>query len=161
MHEEVAKKAPPCLESLKKKQLAQEGVVCFEFIAKNVGVRRSLGEFLVLLNIDDILTPQLGALFADPSFWKSNTYWRAKRIQVPEIVPLDSKNGQEVYQSALKLVKWEKGSRPGAITAPFWPKSISEISKASDSNAGDFMLIRSDDFHRVGGYPELGNNLNV
>ncbi len=154
--EEVAKRAPPCLESLKMKQLAKEGVVCFEFVAKNAGVRRSFGEFLVLLNTDDIMTPQLGELFANSSFWKGNTYWRAKRIQVPEVVPLGSKSGQEVYRSALELVEWKKGSRPDAITPPFLPKSIGEIGRASDYNAGDFMLIRSDDFYRIGSYPELG-----
>ncbi len=157
--EEMTKLTPPCVSSLNPYELAQEGPVCLEFVTKNVGARRSLGQFLVLLNIDDILTPQLGSLFSTPSFWQSNVYWRASRLNLPEKVPLDLQSGEELYNRALGMLNWTSNRHdPDSIKGPIVARSLGEINGRSDLYSGDFLLMRSEDFVRMGGYPELGKS---
>ncbi len=159
--EESTKLAPPCVISLNPFKLADDGgLVCLEFVAKNVGARRSLGQFLVLLNIDDILTPQLGSLFSAPHFWQNNTYWRAVRLNLPHKIPLDTLSGQELHNRALAMLSWTSGNNADPVRGPIVARSLGEIYDLADWSAGDFLLIRSDDFCRMGGYPELGKSFS-
>ncbi len=157
--EEFASLAPPCISSLNPYILADEGPVCFEFVLKNIGGRRALGQFLVLLNIDDILTPQLGSLFSKPDFWQTNVYWRAVRADLPEKLPLDVESGEELYNKALELMNWKPGEDPSSIRGPIMAGSLDQINALSDWFSGDFLLMTSEDFLKIGGYPELGEPL--
>ncbi len=153
--------APPCVLSLHPYKLADpEGPVCLEFVAKNVGARRSLGQFLVLFNIDDILTPQLGSLFRDPYFWGTNVYWRATRNNLPDKLP-PHLHGGELYDRALEMLGWGPGGDlQNSMRGPLFAESHWQISELSDESAGDFLLIGSKDFFRIGGYPEIGTHVH-
>ncbi len=152
--------APPCISSLHPYRLADpEGPVCLEFVAKNVGARRALGQFLVLFNIDDLLTPQLGSLFSDPHFWGTNIFWRAMRNNLPETLPLHL-HGEELYNRALGMLGWGPGGDlQNSIRGPLFAESLWQINAMSDYFSGDFLLIGSKDYFRIGGYPELGKSL--
>ncbi len=157
--EEFTNLAPPCISSLYPYILADEGPVCFEFVLKNIGGRRALGQFLVLLNIDDILTPQLGSLFRKPDFWQTNVYWRAVRTDLPTKLTLDVQSGEELYNKALESINWKPGEDPSSIRGPIMASSLNEINALSDWFSGDFLLMTSEDFLKIGGYPEIGESL--
>ncbi len=158
--EEQASLAPPCLSSLHPRTLAKPGPTCFEFVAKNVGARRTQGKFLVLFNIDDILTPQLGSLFGQyPYFWKENVFYRAVRTNLKQYLPADHPSTEELYQMALDQLAWKSDERPNTLNGPILAKSLFQIFDLSDFFAGDFLLMSREDFFKVGGYPELGSLL--
>ncbi len=153
---ETTKLAPPCRTRLQPPIDAPPGPTCFEFVAKNVGARRANGKFLVLFNIDDILTPQLGALFAKPDFFQERVFYRATRASLKSSLPAEHPSSKELYKMALSQHEWTPATDPGAITGPITPTGLRHIVSMSDLYSGDFLLLSKEDFFDVGGYPEIG-----
>ncbi len=168
--------APPCLSSLfptKKKIPAQAGSLsCFQLVAKNVGARRSQGKLLVLLNLDSLLSPRLGSLFATPEFWIEDVFYRAPRVNLKATLSLEPPAGlwgslaEKIYGEALTQLDWEPYGGVGfastvALQGPIVPRSLKQIIALSDINSGDFLLMSKKRFLRLGGYPEIGNVLCV
>ncbi len=134
---EAAKLAPPCLSTLKPRRLAPKGPMCMEFVAKNVGGRRAQGEYIVLLNIDDLLTPSLAGLLATPDFWGENTYWRAVRKNIRDKLQLES--ADSMYKKAVQLIrKKKKPENENPILGPILANTLLEIQDLSDKPSGDF-----------------------
>ncbi len=152
---ETTKLAPACRSSLFPVALAPPGPTCFEFVAKNVGARRAHGKFLVLLNIDDILTPQLGSLFSKKrDFFREKVFYRAARQHIRSYTPF-----QGIYQLILRESGWTPGEDPASVSLPAAPSSLREIIKKSDPHTGDFLLLSKKEFFEVGGFPEIGKQI--
>ncbi len=64
---------------------------------------------------------------------------------------------------ALAQLNWEQqegadnpDGSADSILGPMVAKTLDQITALCGGHGGDFMLMGSDDFIRVGGYPELG-----
>jgi hypothetical protein len=58
-------------------------IALFQMIAKNVGIRRAKGEFVLCTNIDLLFSDELFELLAASNL-RSDTYYRANRCDVPD-----------------------------------------------------------------------------
>lgn len=147
----------------------------FEYIAKNVGIRRAQGEFVLATNPDLIYSDALIASLASDRL-SSDCFYRVDRYDVGAVVPLDTPvEGQLRYcsQHVIKLNKFygtfnlaDKHPLVEAIWSPFenvkesWvhfqARFFGRLQDRIHTNAsGDFFLMARDHWHSLGGYPEL------
>ncbi|MEM7104608.1 MAG: hypothetical protein AAF502_15835 [Bacteroidota bacterium] len=155
----------------------------FQMIAKNVGIRRAKGEFILCTNID--------LLFADPIFeffskkqLSAGTFYRAIRADIPKEIDYTAS-----VENLLKFAKQNIIKRSGKITFGnnirntqahiykipfvlriaslfkalqfrFFVKSLKRhleyrIVCLDTSACGDFTLMAKSDWEKVFGYPEF------
>ncbi len=156
----------------------------FEYIAKNVGIRRSTGKFVLTTNPDLLFTEELMEFFSRQNL-SNDFFYRANRYDVREIPaelsPLQKlkyckKNWFQVYFSGSAPVKMSSGSSIkkiirsvpsiifGRIQAYIYgrksatPYSTSVIHKATDLHtraSGDFILMSREHWNNTHGFPEL------
>jgi hypothetical protein len=69
----------------------------FQMIAKNVGIRRANGEFILCTNVDLLFSDELFRIIATKNF-KDNYYYRANRCDVPD--------GIDMAWSLEKQLEW-------------------------------------------------------
>jgi len=146
----------------------------FQMIAKNVGIRRARGEFILATNID--------LLFSDELMWflahyplVPTCFYRVDRYDVGcQEIPLDLSVEEQLAFCQKNLIRIQ--GRQGTVTlAAGWPapamkkeeffsKSPSELTQflksgeghALHTNAcGDFTLLARDRWLAMRGYPEL------
>ena len=155
-------------ESVHRRWRHAEVIPLFQMIAKNVGIRRSRGEFVLCTNIDLLLSdPLCGFLAAgklDPG-----AFYRANRCDVPrDILAADSPASALVYASAhvirrLGDVPWGYGKSfasvrrlKRAMIQWFQPDTRDLIHRLDTDACGDFTLMAKSAWERIRGYPELG-----
>ncbi len=156
----------------------------FQMIAKNVGIRRARGEFILATNIDILFSNELMALVARKAF-RPDRFYRCDRFDVdpalPRDVPLDEKLrfawdhlvGRNHRQGLPDVLAPQIEGAPLHVTLRAalasghfeWEteRGLSALTaKASippvglHLNAcGDFTLMHRDAWAKIGGYPEF------
>lgn len=156
----------------------------FQMIAKNVGIRRARGEFILATNIDILFSNELMALVALKAF-RADRFYRCDRFDVnsavPKDVPLDEKLqfawNHLIYRNHRSglpdvLAPQIEGASvhatvhaalasghfdletEGGLSALTAKASIPLIGLHLNA-CGDFMLLHRNAWAKIGGYPEF------
>jgi hypothetical protein len=145
----------------------------FQMIAKNVGIRRARGRFVLATNIDILFSNELVKFLASKRLWKNRMY-RIDRYDVPGNAPTDvpideqmswcQHNVIRLYRH-LQTVEIKDGVIP--LRRKKWKKLRKRIGEwflqwfsrdepVLHTNAcGDFTLLSKKHWERVSGYPEF------
>ena len=131
----------------------------FQFISKNVGIRRSRGKFILATNIDILFSDQLLDILSKQNLGE-NEMLRAIRYDVPDKI-------REVW-SEKKIIAWcKKNKLKGYFPVGAMPKKnnlqmfldrigVHRTRPSLFTNAcGDFTLLSREFWYKVQGYPEL------
>ncbi|MBU0576926.1 hypothetical protein KJ654_04710 [Patescibacteria group bacterium] len=131
----------------------------YQMIAKNVGIRRARGEFILATNIDILFSDELFAFFASGKITKGKMY-RVDRYDVQGDIPLESSIDEQLsycYQNVIRI-----SSRDGTrnlITDDYhmvYPPNGGVERACLHTNAcGDFTLLAKEHWHELCGYPEF------
>ncbi len=152
----------------------------YQMIAKNVGIKRAKGEFILCTNIDLIFPGEVFQLFKERSF-KKNCYYRANRCDVPKDV-MDIKPVDEQVKYCKQNIENRLGYRKIYHFDKFYPnfpyqlfpnllwrfddlmtrifkrkawKSFQQFKTLDTLACGDFTLMHREDWERIHGYVEL------
>ncbi len=161
-----------------------EKIPLFEYIAKNVGIRRATGAFILATNPDVLFTEELMRFFSKEKLSK-NHFYRTNRYDVKEIPaklsPLQKieyckKNWFQVFFSGSTPAKISSGASIKKIIISFpifiigkikayiygrksdTPYSSSVIHKVTDLHtraSGDFILMSKEHWDNTHGFPEF------
>lgn len=143
----------------------------FQEIAKNVGVRRSKGEFIIATDPDMLYSEELMTFLAAKSL-KRDSFYRVDRYDVDETVPLDMKVEEQldfclkhttkvnVQGLTIKLHMPPVGLGRMVYDLQKWHhRSFGSVRTPVDilhTNAsGSFTLLSRDQWWKLRGYPEL------
>lgn len=150
----------------------------FQMTAKNVGIRRAEGEFILCTNIDLLFSDELFEWIAKNKLQKG-AYYRAPRADVPRDISEDWPLQQQLdWCKKNILVKWGYNSRfLNLVGFPNWvfrikflPELLNilvgplrqwkdplnyQISKLDYNACGDFTLMSKQDWEKIEGYVEL------
>lgn len=165
-------------KSIHSKFQFSEQLPIFQMIAKNVGIRRALGEFILCTNIDLLFSDELMLELSAKKLEKGK-YYRANRCDIPSTVDY-SLGTEDLLQFAKNNILQRLGKNTyypnfQDTTSPLFKyaflipvfqflsklkKAISkeerELYNALDMNAcGDFTLMSKEDWENIDGYPEL------
>jgi hypothetical protein len=151
----------------------------FQMTAKNVGIRRAAGEFVLCTNIDLLFSDQLFKFLAERRL-KTGKFYRAMRADVPKaVMDLPDLEQQLTYAQATVIAWLGKGrgneylfGLPSFFYAftgtmrllnqvfrimieTLHSKEVASISSLDTHACGDFTLMSKDDWLKIEGYPEL------
>jgi len=140
----------------------------FEFLAKNVGVRRAKGEYVLVTNPDIVFNDDLIAFLAEKKLLPESFY-RIDRYDVARVIPSDiSPREQLVFcEKNWKETKGLQGDRRRnfpyfnykqlrSILSQIKAKFIYDPRSKIHTNAsGDFFLAANSQWQKLRGYPEL------
>ncbi|MBS1613911.1 MAG: hypothetical protein JST49_13900 [Bacteroidetes bacterium] len=150
----------------------------YQMIAKNVGIRRAEGEFVLCTNVDLLFSDKLFEFLSAQKLDK-NSYYRANRCDVPASIKEEWTLKQQfefcennklrvlgknpLYSNMIDWPKWAFEKKFIALTLNYLvgfkytfydPVAVTFIKL--DSNAcGDFTLMHKDTWTKIEGYPEL------
>ncbi|MCB0754300.1 MAG: hypothetical protein H6603_04280 [Flavobacteriales bacterium] len=160
----------------------RDTVPLFEFIAKNVGIRRAVGEHILCINADVLIHPRIIKFVASGKL-KTDTYYRADRWDYASVETLSLENLYEkgimlfmkgfrydlegvvfkrTYHSALKILNRAR------LFWNLWKERHTSISNRYGFNvvydnggyiahchaSGDFMLMTKENWFLFRAYPE-------
>jgi hypothetical protein len=134
-----------------------DGLPLFQMIAKNAGIRRARGEFVLATNVDVLLSRELVQFLASGRLETGRLY-RVERYDVADLPP-PGRSIDDVLRwcaASVYRVNERDGSvdlRTGerhTIYLP-WTKRAHLHTNAS----GDFQLMAASHWHELGGYPEF------
>ncbi len=152
----------------------------FEYIAKNVGIRRAQGEYVLATNADIIFSPELISFLANGEL-SPRCFYRIDRYDLGAEVPLDlpmrgklrfcaensvrvrtalgtfplkygSAKNSRMYRGYLKKVRPKEAFRWFRLKFGF---------KIHTGAPGDFTLMSRRAWHNLRGYPELPSQRHV
>jgi len=142
----------------------------FEYVGKNVGMRRSVGEYVLTTNTDLIYAPELVKFFAERKL-DSNALYRVDRADFDGVtIPLDVSPEEQIKLAQSHLIYTHNPY--GAAFLPgesMWgPRNARRIltyiknrlvhfpAQAPYTNAaGDFFLMHHSHWEYLRGFPEL------
>lgn len=168
---------------LHKKFLNSERIQLFEYTAKNIGIRRATGDYIVSTNQDIIFSPEFIKYLCNAKLDK-NAFYRTDRIDVHFSKNIFSKNIESILDYCYKnkyLIKTTKGDKYIKFTTSSLIAIIKKIlyevidsirriilnkkkiiieSDLHTYAAGDFLMMHKDVWNKLGGYDETkkGNN---
>jgi hypothetical protein len=117
------------------------GQLFFEWIAKNVGIRRSEGKFIVCMNADDIIT--VGLMYQLRKL-KEDSFYRANRYDVKAL-------GEPAF-----MVKRASGDFAPGEDFTQSKTGVPYSEQMLHFNAsGDFMAMSRENWLKLRGYPEV------
>jgi hypothetical protein len=105
----------------------------FEYVAKNVGIRRAKNDYILSTNADEILSVEMGNRFAI-GYFDSDAFYRANRH--------DTNVGTVAGVEALELL-WTARN------------NVYRIVKDFEGAGGDFLMMHRDRWNEMHGNPEL------
>lgn len=158
----------------------KDTIPLYQMIAKNVGIRRAKGEFVLCTNIDLLFSDELFERLAKREF-KKGEFYRANRCDIPtNVMQINTFEEQLVFAKKNILVRHGKNPRhihittnlPNwmyffdsiAIVIDFFAKTVKKIIwKKEEQNlhqldfmaCGDFTLMSKEDWIKIDGYVEL------
>lgn len=123
----------------------------YQMIAKNVGVRRARGEYILATNIDILFSNELFRFLASRKLEKGKLY-RTDRYDVRETIPLEASLEEQLAFCKENVIRVNKPDGTyNLITG-----SIYKTDTFSYTNAcGDFQLMHRDHWFALRGYPEF------
>lgn len=149
-----------------------ERMPMFEYVAKNVGIRRSRGQFVLSTNPDLMFNENLISFFADGTLSR-HRFYRIDRYDLFEDVPPELPIEQQLqfcsehigvvhtqwgsfdlshdnaFKAAYRL--FQSTQRSVRHTLEYW--TVRDL--LHKNAAGDFFLMAREHWHRLRGYPEL------
>lgn len=148
----------------------------FEYIGKNVGIRRSKGDFVLITNPDIIFNEQL-ILYLSKKALKKNKIYRIGRSDLDRDIP-DNLKIEKIniycrkehisYAGRYFNISYAKNFRDFIKSNLIYlPNSIKKIIAANlmynrypflkyhGGAPGDFILMHKDDWKKINGFPEL------
>ena len=151
----------------------------FEYIAKNVGIRRARGEFVLSTNPDLLYSEELIRFFAEKKLSKE-CFYRIDRYDVKEQVPIDLSVEKQLEFCADHTFRIAKLGRtvlmepllrkvahlPRSIMPTMYEKKelicsggpYRKLRRIHTNASGDFLLIAREGWYAIRGYPELKTN---
>ncbi len=155
----------------------------FQMIAKNAGIRRARGEFVLATNIDIVFSDELTALIAGRRLKKDRTY-RCDRFDVDASIPVDAPLDEKLTFAWSHLVRKNRRMKPDDLVAlqesDESPERLAEFMAATGhfdvetdgalavvardtvppqwlhlDACGDFTMLHRDGWAAIHGYPEL------
>lgn len=120
----------------------------FEYIAKNVGIRRARGEYLLATNPDLLYSDALMRFLASRQLSR-NCFYRIDRYDISEPVP--------PHLSVEELLKFCAGhvTKVHTINVPVVPETRLSPQRLHMGAPGDFLLMAREHWHHLRGYPEF------
>jgi tetratricopeptide (TPR) repeat protein len=106
-----------------------------EFFAKNAGIRRATGDWVLTTNSDVFLGREIVQRLAEGRL-QPGTLYRASRLDLERTMPRED-------------VTWNRLEAPQYLLRRFDPEP-----PYFNEAAGDFLLLDRDSYHRVGGFNE-------
>ncbi|MCF8464388.1 MAG: hypothetical protein K9G41_06090 [Flavobacteriales bacterium] len=166
-------------ESLHNTYRMSDSLPLYQMIAKNVGIVRAQGEFVLCTNIDLLFSDRLFEFLSQKQL-KSGNFYRAIRSDVPREV-MDVEGFENQIQFAKQNVLHRLGKRKGheylfnipdfvygfstlaTVLNLFFKYLLSKLYEVEhfemlslDTHAcGDFTLMAKSDWLKIDGYPEL------
>lgn len=155
-----------------------ESIPLFQMIAKNIGIRRASGDFILCTNVDILFSDDCFKYLKEKKL-KMGSYYRANRCDIPKKVLDFSQLGEQLEYAQKNILK-RIGKNQGheALSFPnfmyVFPGFIKLINRLAvkfwillnagtfpfftiDFEAcGDFTLMSRQDWEDIEGYPELG-----
>lgn len=149
----------------------------YQMIAKNVGIRRAKGEFVLCTNIDILFTDECFETLAQRNL-EIGKFYRANRCDVPKEV-MEKGSHEQQLKYAEKNILRRLGNAPGheALSAPSFVFKYPRVAKLLNDllllvwkkthpgefahfvidfmACGDFTLMSKEDWFRIDGYVEL------
>jgi hypothetical protein len=149
----------------------------FQMIAKNVGIRRARGEYILATNIDILFSPELMRFFAGKQL-QENKMYRVDRYDVNPNLPTDSSISDQMKFCSENITKinTKKGTIPvsgpdanlykiwqlknGFLSGVRWIyKKIRRMENCKPTlhthACGDFTLLKKNHWIDLRGYPEF------
>lgn len=130
----------------------------FEYIAKNVGILRAEGEFILSTNPDNIYSSGLVKYLSDKVLRK-DTFYRANRFDVrdDEIFALNFAEGSIVDRVRQSNPNTASSDVNGLVDYP----GLGKRPILHFNAAGDFILMAREQWHQIHGHPETPYSLTV
>jgi len=151
----------------------------FQMIAKNVGIRRAKGQFVLCTNIDILFSDELFRTLAAKNL-RDNTFYRANRCDVPDLIDAAWDLSQQLawcdqniirrlgrnmrfkninlemvgFRNATYLTKWILNKSAWMLNF-FLPEERRTYYQADCLACGDFTLMAKEAWLDIQGYPEL------
>lgn len=119
-----------------------DGISFYEYVAKNTGIRRAKGEYVLCTNADIVFNNELISFLANKQL-SDNYFYRVYRYDVKETFPDDMTSEQMIkfcYKNSSLRGKKVKGG------------------KLHRKAAGDFLLMAKKNFEKIRGYAEIKCN---
>jgi hypothetical protein len=156
----------------------------FQMIAKNVGIRRARGEFILATNIDILFSNELMALVALKAF-RPDRFYRCDRFDVDPALPRDVPLDEKLQFAWANLVgRNHRQGLPDVLAPQIEGAPLHVVLRAALANGhfeweterglsaltakasipliglhlnacGDFTLMHRDAWAKIGGYPEF------
>jgi hypothetical protein len=157
-----------------------EKIPYFEFIGKNVGIRRARGKFILATNPDLLYSEQLIKFLATANL-SEDTFYRVDRYDFNGPLPENLSAAQKIKFARKNVFKIETlgGTIPidPQSKRPVWLKyflgyrKYKSAKKKAGSNeivdwlhtnaSGDFFLMSKENWLKIKGYPELQTNFHT
>jgi len=118
----------------------------YEFIGKNVGIKRARGEYIVATNPDIIFSDEIIWWMANYKL-KQSTYYRATRYDVES--PILEDNVLEYCKN--HIIRINSYTKPSILSLLRHPSYKRPFTNAS----GDFTLMSKEDWCKLSGYREM------
>jgi len=166
-------------ESLHRIYSFSDRMPLFQMTAKNVGIKRASGEFILCTNIDLLFSDELFQFIAEKKF-QQGKYYRANRCDVPkDVMKIADFNEQIAYckKNMIKRLGKTRGHeflfglprflysfRISMKILNMLVKRLIEIPKLKNkyytwsldtAACGDFTLMSKSDWEKIEGYPEM------
>ncbi|MDR2605401.1 MAG: hypothetical protein LBC55_08670 [Desulfovibrio sp.] len=123
----------------------------FQMIAKNVGIRRARGKFILATNIDILFSEELMAFLAEQTL-QERYFYRADRhdLDVFAVPPKLFGDGLMTFcRSHVSEVQGHYGTYASGMQSP-----AGDPADLHTNACGDFTLMSRRDWEQTGGYPE-------
>jgi hypothetical protein len=135
-----------------------------EYVAKNIGVRRSSGMFVLVMNPDSILSQQFFEAVARRPFNDRTLYLTSRFRVLPRL--LNSLSLSEIIQLteepwAQKVHRLEDFVDPGRVGMRYIRLPVDHGTFLFRSGTGDFILLARTLFDALGGFHEVAFNTHV
>lgn len=142
-----------------------ERLPLYQMIGKNVGIRRAKGEFVLVTNIDILLSDEMFEFLCSDNLEKGKIY-RVNRYDVNKDIPIAATNDDrlEYCKDNLLRVNERYCTRSFLTNEEYlvYSKEIKEICEQNNlkkplfTNAcGDFQLMAREHWFELNGYPEF------
>jgi hypothetical protein len=157
-------------EDLHRKLPHSEKKPMFEYIAKNVGVRRALGEYIIVTNPDILYSEELIKFLASWQLSPQQTY-RSMRYDVQGPVPISEsvdelleycrrhviRRNDYLYSHYYNTSKAAniKNIIKGVIGDIIWRTKYFPYRRPFTNASGDFFMMHRSHWHHLLGYPQI------
>lgn len=126
----------------------------YQMIAKNVGIRRARGEYIVATNIDILFSEELFEYLASNQLEPGKIY-RVDRYDVKGDVPLNAKIQEQLEYCKHNIIRFNSKYGTFNWNTPIPKNEESDYITLHTNACGDFQLMHREHWFKLRGYPEF------